>query len=634
MIGVRRALSIACLLVAVARPGSRAFAQSDDEESDEEPSDEESSDEESSDEESSDEEEDTESSEPASSSSDEESSDEAEEIDDDGLPAKQNLTGHDINNTTKGPTEFERNRFFVDKTDDEKTAKGTLVQGSIASSSFFYGESGGAYPNLMVGKNSGPSRMFTELRLQTDFRHISGSRWEARLDVRGRLVNHPPEKTFVDATGAQQMTEPNRVQAGVYGDNEYELRELWLIRSGVRSDVFLGRQFVPDLGGVKFDGVRVDYAKSAKLTLIGFGGLMPVRGSRSITTDYPRLRDENGKSAGRFVATGGFGGAYRTVNAYGALGAVTQVPMKTSAEKPRVYLTTNGYLRNGAKLDVFHYILVDILGSNASSSSSSIQLTNLSAGLNFKPNARLRMTAAFHRVDTETLAVQAGAFLQQPDAAGGTGPTIIQNEAYLQRIATNTARGGVSAGLGPQQRFEVSTAISYRFRPEFTLASPDGTVQVKLPQASSVEVWGSFVDRHSIKDARIGLDVARTFAVGELAYQRSVSLIGRLFVLRDIANGRGEWEAEASYSDVKDSVLGTGLGCGTTGMPGDVISDCYGTSNNTLVDVGGQVTYRLKQDWLGIATLHVVHITNKRSDGLADPGVNGLTGFLRIAKRF
>ncbi len=625
---MRRALSVALLLASVARPASVAWAQPDDEESDEESSDEESSDEE--------EDSDTEPEEETSTSdsADEESSDDEEELDDDGLPAKQNLTGHDVDNTKKGPTEFERDRFFVDKTDDEKTSKGTLVQGSIASSSFFYGESGGAYPNLMVGKNSGPSRMFTELRLQTDFRHISGSRWEGRIDTRARLVNHPAEKTFVDETGAQQMTEPNRIQAGVYGDNEYELREAWLIRQGQRSDVFIGRQFVPDLGGVKFDGVRVDYAKSAKLTLIGFGGLMPVRGSRSITTDYPRLQDENGKSAGRFVATGGFGGAYRTVSGYGAVGAVTQIPMKTSAEKPRIYVTSNGYLRNGAKLDVFHYILVDLYGSNAAASSSSIQLTNLSAGLNYKPNARLRMTAAFHRVDTETLAVQAGAFLQQPDNAGGTGPSIIQNEAYLQRIATNTARGGVSAGLGPQQRFELSTAISYRIRPEFTLVSPDKTVQVKLPQASSVEVWASFVDRRSIKNARIGVDVSRTFAVGDLAYQRSVSLIGRLFVLRDIANGRGEWEAEASYSDVRDTVLGTGLGCGTTGMAGDVISDCYGTSNNSLVDVGGQVTYRLKQDWLGIATLHVVHITNKRSDGLADPGVNGLTGFLRIAKRF
>jgi hypothetical protein len=567
--------------------------------------------------------------------------DEEEETDDEGLPAKQNLTGHDID-ADKKPNEFERDRFFVDKVDTEKTEGKTLVQGSIASSSFFYGEHGGAYvpapgaPPLENSDNAGPSRMFTELRLQTDFRHISGGRWEARLDARARLVNSPANASFTTEAMPTTLTPttPNRIQAGLYGENEYELRELWLIRSGKRSDVFIGRQFIPDLGGLKIDGVRVDYAKSSKLTLIGFGGLMPVRGSRSIQTDYPRLQDEQGKSAGRFVAAGGFGGAYRSVNAYGALGGVIETPVKLGREDPRVYVTSNGYLRSGPKLDVYHYVLVDLYGNAAANATGKIQLTNLSGGLNFKPNQRLRLTAAFHRVDTETLAVHAGAFLEQPDTSGGVGPTIIQNEAYLQRIATNTLRGGISAGLGKQQRFEISTALSYRLRPDFTLTSPDRSVQVALPKASSVEVWASFVDRRSIKDARIGLEVSRSFAVGDLAYQRSISLLTRLFVLREIAGGRGEWEAEASYSNTADTVLGTGLGCGTTGIAGDVVSDCYGTSNNNLYSIGGQVFYRLKADWMAIGTLHLLRITNKRSDMLVDPAVTGVTGFVRIAKRF
>jgi hypothetical protein len=625
---VRQALALALVLFAVT-PRVWAAGEDDEEESDEE-----------SDEEASDEEDADADSKPAPKASAPADEEEEEETDDEGLPAKQNLTGHDID-TDKKPNEFERDRFFVDKVDTEKTEDKTLVQGSIASSSFFYGESGGAYTATPGGtpltdaNNTGPSRMFTELRLQTDFRHISGGRWEARLDVRGRLVNSPTNTRYAPEGMPTTLvdSEPNRVQAGLYGENEYELREAWLIRSGKRSDVFIGRQFIPDLGGLKIDGLRVDYAKSSKLTLIGFGGLMPVRGSRSVMTDYPRLQDENGKSAGRFVAAGGFGGAYRSVNGYGALGGVIQTPVKLGREDPRVYVTSNGYLRNGAKLDVYHYILVDLYGSGAQNATGKIQLTNLSGGLNFKPNPRLRLTAAFHRVDTETLAVHAGAFLQQPDSAG-VGPTVIQNEAYLQRIATNTARAGVSAGLGKQQRFELSTALSYRLRPEFTLTSPDRSVQVPLPQASSVEVWASFVDRHSIKGSRIGLDVSRSFAVGSLAYQRSISLISRLFVLREIAGGRGEWEAEASYSNVRDTVLGTGLGCGTSGVMGDVISDCYGTSNNNLYSLGGQVFYRLKANWMAIGTLHFLRITNKRSDGLVDPAVNGVTGFLRIAKRF
>src|SRR5689334_7175799 len=48
---------------------------------------------------------------------------------------KQDLSGHDLG-TTKKENVFERDRFFVDKTDTAKTEKGTLVQGSITSTTF------------------------------------------------------------------------------------------------------------------------------------------------------------------------------------------------------------------------------------------------------------------------------------------------------------------------------------------------------------------------------------------------------------------------------------------------------------------------------------------------------------------
>jgi hypothetical protein len=642
---MKRSLSVALILACVAPP---AFAQGEDDEEEEVTDDEE---EETVDEEAKP----TPPPKKEEAEAEEEGEEEEEETDEDGLPEKQNLSGRD-EGTDKKPTQFERDRFFVDKVDTEETENGTLVQGSIASSSFMYFERGGNYLSGPGGmqlsnvQNAGPSRLFTELRLQTDFRHIGGGKWDARIDARARAVNHPDNATYMAegaAPGVTVASEPNRIQSGLYGENEYELRELWLYRSGKRSDIFFGRQYVPDLGGMKFDGLRVDYAKSSKLTLIGFGGLMPVRGSRSVTTDYLKLEDEKGNPAGRFVATGGFGGAYRTLSSYGALGAVAQVPLQK--EQPRVYVTSNGYLRSGAKLDVYHYILVDLLGNAAQSASSRIQLTNLSGGLNFKPSQRLRLTASVNRVDTETLAVQAGAFLQQPDDAGGVGPILIQNEAYIQRIATNQARGGISAGLGKLNRFEISMAVAYRQRPEFTLSSPGAMgiapILITMPAASSAEVWGSIVDRRSIANTRIGLEGFKTFAVSDLAYQRTIGTFGRLFVLREIAGGRGEWEAEAGYATTKNTVLGA---AGTTGCgldmgdptatpprpPTPLYVDCYGTSNNSLISLGGQLFYRLKTDWFGIGTLHVLRITNKRSDGVEDPTILGVTGFIRIAKRF
>ncbi len=556
---------------------------------------------------------------------DDEEGDEEGEVDETFLPPKQNLTGHDLG-TNKRSNEFERDRFFVDKVDTEKTEDGTLVQGSLASSTFFYKESGGAYgapmgANIDAGNNTGPARLFTELRLQTDFRHIKASRWDARFDGRVRMVSQPANAVTL------QPNDDNHIQSGLTGENEYELRELWLIRSGKRSDVFIGRQFIPDLGGIKIDGIRVDYAKTAKLTLIGFGGLYPVRGSRSITTDYLPLKQEpgqGGSAAGRLVGAAGFGAAYRTISSYGAIGGVALVPLKV--EQPRFYVTSTGYLRSGSKLDFYHFALIDLLGSGASDSSSHVQLTNLSAGVNAKPNARLRLTASFNRVDTETLNVQAGAFLGGIDT-GMVGNTIVQNDAYVVRLATNAARLGISAGLGKQQRFEISTAFSFRLRPAFDLRSPTNMKIASVKAAKSVEVWGSLVDRRSIKNTRIGIDGSQTFSVGDVAYQRSELFMGRLFVNREISGGRGEWEAEGSYSKVKDTTGAMTLACATP-------AECYGSSNNTVISAGGQVFYRLKADWFGIGTLHVMQISNKRSDQVTDPKVTGITGFLRIAKRF
>jgi hypothetical protein len=545
---------------------------------------------------------------------------EEEDVSDKALRPKQDLSGHDLG-TQKKATEFEKDRFFVDKVDTEETEDKTLIQGSIASSSFFYKETGGNYPNLMAGADSGPLRAFSELRLQTDFRHIKASRWDARIDARARGAVSPGNPT-------PGITPDNHIQSGLFGKNEYELRELWFVHSGARSDVFVGRQFIPDLGGIKIDGLRVDYAKSAKLTLISFAGLYPVRGSRSITTDYVPLKNPTGmglEPAGRFVGTGGFGAAYRTVSSYGAIGGVTMIPLG-GKETARVYATSQGYLRSGSKLDFYHFALVDLVGSAATASTSHVQLTNLSAGVNVKPSQRLRLTGSFNRVDTETLNVQAGAFLDTVDP-GATGGKIVQNDGQIVRLATDSVRAGVSAGLGHLQRFEISTALSVRRRPQLTLYSPDGTINATLPAAQSVEVWASFVDRHSIKDTRVGIDGSQSFSIGDVAYQRSEVFLGRLFLLRDFANGKGEWEGEASYSKVRDSTIGQNLNC-------TMLSDCFGTSNNSTMAVGGQMFYRLKPDWFGIGTLHIIRITNKRSDGLVDPAVMGLTAFIRIAKRF
>ena len=539
---------------------------------------------------------------------------------------KQNLSGHDMG-TQKKANQFEKDRFFVDKVDSEKTEKTTLIQGSLQSTSLLFTESGGNYNGTDLGPNDARfNRMFTELRLQTDFRHLSGGRWDARVDARARVINSPDEVvTGMCKNAAMQSIpcsmDPNHVQGGFNGTNEYDIRELWLFRSGKRSDIFFGRQFIADLGAVKFDGLRIDYASSRTLTLIGFAGLYPLRGSRSITTDYQPLKADDGSSAGRLVGAGGFGGAYRTINAYGTIGGAFLYPL--SSEQPRVFVTSTGYLRNGATLDIYHFALVDLYGSQGAG------LTNLSLGGNYKPNPRLRLTGSLNRVDVDTLAVQANAFLAEPENA-----PIVQNETYFRRLATNVARVGVSAGLGRFQRFELSFQAAYRYRPGVAIPQGNGTAgtvqSINLQGNKGVDLYASFVDRTSFKDLRLGIDLSRSFGVGEVAFNRSEILSLRAFGGRELKNGHGEWEGEIGYTTTKDSA--SGIDCVT-------IYTCYGSSTGGIFNAGANLYYRYNRDWFLLGHLAVSRQTLTYNGKLAvppsdDPAVIGVMAFFRAAYRF
>jgi hypothetical protein len=550
---------------------------------------------------------------------------------DDGEFEKQDLSSKN-QRTVSRENKFERDRFFVDKTDSSKTAKGTLVQGSITSTTFAYHEAGAAIPNATPDSELFPvpsasqfDRMFTDLRLQTDFRHIAAGRWDARVDLRGRLV---ADTSHVTTNVDFEPATKTRVQSGWNGENELEIKEAWILRNGARSDVFLGRQFIPDLAGVRIDGLRIDYASSAKFTFLGFGGLYPIRGSRSITTDYSTLQSNpanNGirTEAGQLTGAAGFGAAYRTDNAYGAFGGVALVPF--ASESPRIFGTSTGYWRYGSKLDFYHFAVLDVIGANAVNTG----LTNLSLGLNYKPDQRLRATLSVNRVDTETLNVQAQAFLANPDGQ----INVIQNEAYLQRIATNMGRASLSAGLGELQRFEITAAAAFRYRGAVTLSAPPqmgGGVPVtaELPSAQSAELYGAITDRRSIASLRLGIDGSRVFGVGSATYQRTSSTAFRAFAARELADGHGEWEAEVAYATNEDD---------NAGMACTEIATCYGAAKSDILSLGGNLYYRFNRDWFGFASLFlnrtsITHV--QAATSTEDPTVTGLSGYLRIAYRF
>ena len=509
---------------------------------------------------------------------------------------------------------FEAGRFFVDKLDSAKTIDETLFQGNFTSSSFYHHESGGLLPGedgqLGVTSNSPLSPMFTDLRAQFDARHIDGGHWDFRFDGRVRLVDQPGNNS-VDAP----QDYGTGVQSGVLGQNEYELRELWLAHTGDRADVFIGRQFISDLAAVKIDGVRVDYAESKTWTLLGFAGLYPERGSRSVTTDYADGKDADGNDIGRVIPiAGGVGAAYRTPMAYGAFGGVVIVPF--DGEPTRGFVTSNGYVRANEQFDVYHFAIFDFAGVAKNS------LTNGSVGLNYRPVPRLRLTASFNHVDTETLNLTAQEYLHQPDIVG-----LIQNDVAVSRISSDEARAGISVALGEQQQIELSSSFAYRRRPEIPLT--DGyTVVETIPAASSDEIYLRALHRNVWNGLRLGVDMSRWFGTGGETYARSSSLATRVFSSREFADGRGEWELEADYATSRDDTVGTTC---------INIDTCYGASNSTTIEAVGTLYFRVRGDLfvMAIADIAKFDLTTKATGTeTVDPAVLSLTGYLRLAYRY
>ncbi len=515
----------------------------------------------------------------------------------------------------------ERDRFYVDKDDEDRDK--TLWQGSLTSSSFYYTESGVDGTPYGPGEppaNGSPSaRMWTELRAQLDGRHLKGGRWDARIDARARVVPNPYPQDGAD---------PARPQSGMFGANEYELRELYLVRGGRRSDLFFGRQVIADLGAIKIDGVRLDYAKNRRWTYLGFAGLYPQRGSRSIATDYPRGIDKANLPTGRVLpAAGGFGGAYRTQNSYGALGAVAIVPTSRDGgyggtgtyERPRVYVTANGYWRRSPALDVWHYLIVDLYGSAGTSA------TNASGGLQWKPSPRLRFQLWANHLSTEALNVQVRDQLENEVIQNG----VVVNNVKVQRIGTTAGRASVSALLGKGRRFELTAALQGRRRPDVVLEG--GTVDQTLPAAKSLDLHVQAVDRGFYGGVRLEGTFIRTIGLGDASYARSTAQIVRLGGSRELKGGKAQVMGDVAWVTTADD--NATMQC----LPGQVTT-CYGSANSTALQANAAGYYRWKRDWfvtgaLGVGTQKLT-VTNLAGGGV--PQATTLIGqaFVRVGYRF
>jgi hypothetical protein len=520
-------------------------------------------------------------------------------------------------------------RFFFVAERSEEEQEETAFDGSLTSTTFFYTEAGGeGDPYGGIGQPpqnaSVVDRIFTDLRAQLDAKHIRGSKLDFRADVRGRLTATGPTLPSNDG-----IEDPVPFQSGTFHGDEVEIRELYVKRDGGEFDWWVGRQFSLELAAFRFDGLKVERQNSERWKTIGFAGTYPTRGSRDIRDDYP-VGDNDPDPAviqpKRIVpVTGGVGAAYRYERLYGAFGLVGIAPLATdqatgTLERPRVFLTSNGYWRQSSELDLFHYAVLDAMGASGAG------ITNLTLGASWQPVQALRAYANLSRVDTETLNVQAQTRLEDPDAneAG-----IIQNNIAVSRIAQDAARVGVSASL--QNRFEISTSGALRRRPE--LAVPvSGAMDVVFPASQAADITIAAVDRRSWKDLRIGLSGTRTFGVGDVNLYRSRSLIVRADVSRAILDGKAEVEGNLMYLGSQDDNIGT------TCMPGAPINDCYGAASMTSVSLGGLLFYRFRPAWFAVGSANLgrqlLTTTIVDEQTVAQRPITVASLFLRLAYRF
>lgn len=496
--------------------------------------------------------------------------------------------------------------FFSDKV-DEAEAQGekptsTLFQGSLTSTTFAYSEFGGTPQEETQGvldpgwvSNYSPAmRFFTDLRAQLDAKHISGGTWDMRMDGRVRIS---PACAFQTVGASDEVGIYNdcHTQSGTFGGNEYDVRELYVRRAGQTSDLYVGRQYVQELAATKIDGIKFTYHKSEKWDYLGFGGLYPARGSRSIITDYPKQQINGVEYVGGgpiLPVAAGLGAAYRYRKVYGSLGGVGILPLakdryENANEPPRIFFTTSGYWQGTSKLDVYHFAVVDAQGADGP------QLTNLSLGINFRPVPAMRVTTAVNHVDTETLNVIAQNYLADPDLLNNNAQP--RNDIAVSRISAQSARLGVSVAL-KEQRFEISTSGQVRQRPEIQLLGNDGG-NILIPAARAAEVTVGVVDRRSIAKLRLGASVSRIFGIGDQVYQRSQATVARVDGARAFAGDKGQIEANVSFVASTDEDRDVLCADGEV-----VVQNCFGTSDVATISLGTTLFYRFKPDWFVLAS--------------------------------
>ncbi len=484
-----------------------------------------------------------------------------------------------------------------------------------------------------------PDDLDLRLTLSTFLFRETGADAPALVDQGATLQNASPVRRYFGDLRAElsagglvldariRQTTSERYQAGASGGGEYDIRTLDYRLGSATTFVTIGRQFVESVGATRIDGIAVTRKLTGGLAATLFGGAFPELGSRSLDTDYVRLRNADGRDGSLLVPiTGGLGVAYQTPSYHGDLGAAAvhvaqDVPGATAAEKSRVFTTSSGYWRIGAPLEIYHFALLDVAGDRG------VNLTNGSVGIDARPIATVQLAASAHHVSTDILQIAARNLLSDPDPSA---IGVVQNNVAVLHISQDVARAAASLALA-DQRFELSASGSVHRRPAVSVALADGSGAVAFPEARSAEATLAVLDRRSLGGLRTQLSASLTYPMGGGAGNRARGTLARLSVSRAFAHERGQIEADVMAEQFRDVDSSTGM-CMTSL---DAFA-CYGTSTTIAAQAGALASWRIGREWLLVADGHAGY-RDVRSTSIAGafawPKVYSITSFIRLQWR-
>ena len=467
----------------------------------------------------------------------------------------------------------------------------------------------------------------------------SGADAPAIVDQGAQLENASPVKRYFGDLRAElqsagltldarvRQTASQRFQSGATGGGEYEIRTLSYRLGSKQTSLTLGRQFIDSVGATKVDGLAFTQRVTKILSTTLFAGAFPELGSRSLDTDYPRIRNVDGTEGSVIIPlTGGLGFAYQTPDYHGDVGIAAiyvpqAVPNATSSESSRVFTTSSGYWRPGAKLDIYHFALLDVAGENH------VALTNGSLGIDARPVTNVLFTASVNHVSTDVLQIATRNLLSDPDP---TAIGIVQNNLAVIRVSQDLARAGASLALA-QQRFELSISGGVHLRPAVSVPLADGSGSVAFPEARSADTTFTVLDRRSLGGLRASLSGSLTFPIGTKVPNRARGTVVRLAASRMFAQQRGQIEGDVTGLHFND--VDVSGGC----MNSLNVFGCYGSSDTKAVQAGALASWRVAREWLLLADVHVgyqdAHSTS--ASGPVDwPRVYSVTAFTRVQWRY